>query len=857
MSDYLVTQAIQQIWCTPEQDRQQIVGLHKLTRFGGVRSSADVMWRRVYLPLTETLFHVYQIGRINPAQLGLVTPPAPRQWIKISDICIQEQLIVDIYNVNGIQIPRHRVWYTVTEDDDLIVAIAVTPKVGIDLNVENVYMRFYSNAYYNSSRQNPSVEYIDVQGLTVETNDDVLAMQAKITALLAKNPLGVYTFVNGYRTASIDLINTKLGDVVEIVYDGSITSVADFDINTLQIFDSTLDQKRKYVLHPSNVLPTAINYQDDIDVYLYNKGTNGRFQGMYYHRNAETRDALRQLTHNDYSICVPYIIAYADSQGWDTNNMVVRLQVRKSGYHRSLVYETNRIRELYKLPSDEILSAMIGIDAVVPEWQADHLESSAYTKIMGATIPEITPTLVQDALGYNSMSQFLAPTPQFTTVVSGQTLVAIPTNLQFRSTVFEYDFDGHLLGWYTHTLGDVWRCINANCHLVEILTGYGTTRLDEKYGQTGASLDPHLDYRMYLCNLVGGVADNRWVDVTDGDHYIVANNQLTWLIDPHREYTMVRSNLDFLCYDINLPMQSGVLRFTLSSEQYRNGQYLNTLLQIPLGELDIFLNSHPLVADLDYIRVGATVAITNKKWIDTTKVNQQITVRHCGHSKADFTSEVLVDTGFVTHGVLSNNNRFDIRDDKVLHINVGGAVYDRSELSFAETDSGVNVPGVPDGTPYSIRDIVVPMRGTTNAKTYVLRDAALIVDQHVSDYMTLKLPPPVFSQPSSIPGLYPIYSPFVSSLIDDLASGILNDDRMYGQYNDNMLKDMCKFYEPLLAFEPTSEDHQVDTDYVSVQPYYKDTVVPLDVFKYKFLTRAVALYLNNAVNLSHFISVTA
>lgn len=855
MSDYLVTQAIQQIWCTPEQDRQAIVAPKKISRYGGVFSSVSVMWRNVKLPELGTLFHVYQIGQVQPEQIGLSKPVVPNLWVKFSDICIKERIIVDIYDVNGIQLPRYRSWYTVTEDGDLIVAIADTPKIPINQNTDQIYMRFYSNAYYNSTRVNSQFEFVDVQGMQVTTTADIMTMRNKATALQQKNPNGVYCFINGMRTSLIDQVIAKAGDIVEIVYDGAISSVVDFQIVDLKIFDSTLDQKRKYVLHPKNVTPTEINYNDDIDVWIYKKDSVGRFTGMYYHRNVS--DALRNLTHNDYSIVVPYVINYCAHQGWDINECTIRLHIRKSGYKRPLIYETNRIRELYKLPDEDILDAIIGIDALVPEWQADHLESASYPKIMGSNVAQITPALAQDAFGYNSMCQYMAPTPQFTKLVSNQLLVSIPVNLRYRSTVYEYDFDGVLLGWYTHTLGDIWHCQNDNCHLVEIITGFATKKLDEKYGQAGASLDSHLDYRMYICNLLGGLPDNKWVDVTESNYYVLNGNQLDWVIDQRLYYTMVRSNLDFLGYDIDLPMQSGVLKFTLTSEQTRGGVTQNTIMQIPPGELDIFLNGHPLVAGLDYIADFPTYVITNKKFIDSTKYNQLITIRYCGHSKADFTSEVVVDTGFVTHGVLSDNNRFDLRDDKVLHINVGGAVYDRSELTFAENHSGVNVPGVPDGTPYSIRDIVVPMRGTTNAKTYALRDAALIVDKHVSDYMTMKLAPPVFTEISSLPELYPIYSPFCSSLIDDLGSGILVDERMYGQYNDNVVKDICKFYEPLLAFEPTYDAHKVDSNYVSVQPYYKDTVTEMDIFKYRFLSRAVALYLKNAVKLSHFIVAKA
>ncbi len=169
----------------------------------------------------------------------------------------------------------------------------------------------------------------------------------------------------------------------------------------------------------------------------------------------------------------------------------------------------------------------------------------------------------------------------------------------------------------------------------------------------------------------------------------------------------------------------------------------------------------------------------------------------------------------------------------------------------------MNVPGVKDGTPYVIRDIVVPMRGATKAKTYELRARAQVTDKHVSDFMTLRLPPPKFTDPLYIEGLYQVYSPFVSNLIDDLKNGVLDDPRISGQYNDNVLMEICKPYEGLLAFEPTLDEHKADLDFVVVHPHYRNVIVELDLFKYRFLMRAVSFYLRNAVNLSHFVAISS
>ena len=857
MADYLVKQAIEDVWCTPSQDQQTRFKMTKITRYGGVYTKVDVMWRQYALPLQGQLFHVYHLGGISPRYLGLTIPARAGIWLKFTDAMIKEATIVDLYSVNGVQSPRCLAWYTITEDGDLLVAVQRFDKVAIDYNNEPLFLRVYHNAYYSTMRRDVSVDFVDVQGGYMQSTDQILALQVKYKQAVARG--STYAFVNGYLVDQLDLFTVQLGDVAEFVYDGSIYAIEDKLIGDCGVFDSTLDQKRKYLLHMSQALKTTITYQDDIDIFVVKKETNGRLKGLFFHRNQ--LDAVRQVTHADYSITIPYLTSFlSEAAGWDElnmNDLYLRVQMRKSGYRRPLANEANRIKELYKLPDSDILAAMIGLEATVPEWQAAHLEASSYPKVMASEVTEITPALVQDMYGYNSMAMQLAPTPQFTKNISGQALVNIPLNLQYRSTVYEFDFDGKLLGYYLHPLGAVWRAKNQDTHLVQIITGFATTQLDEKYGQQGATLDANLDYRMYACGMFGGAPDNQWKDVTDSSLFVKGNGGLSWLTSPATTYTLVRSNRDFLGYDLNLPVQGGVLKFVLTSEQDRGKGPQNTIMQIQLGELDLWLNQWALVEGIDYIVNFPEVVIINKKFLDLTKEKQTITVRFCGHCKEDLSRAVLGDRGFVSHGVLSNNSRFDLRDDKVQHVAVGGAVYDKSELEFAEGHNGVNVPNVPNGVPYVVRDIVVPLRGTTNAKTYEARDAALIVDKHVSDYLSLKMPPPVFTEPDVIPELYPVYSPFVSALIDDLKTGVFRDERIFSQYNDDAVRQMCAFYEPLLAFDPTRDPNAVDLDFVSVQPYYKDEVQELGLFQYRFLARAVSLYLNNAVSLSHFVMVTA
>lgn len=853
MFDNLVDHALKNVWCAPRQDQQMIVRPAKLTGYGGAWNTAQVLWRRLALPIAGVRFHVYQIGQLHPGLMGLFAAGAG--WTKLSTACNAENLIADLYNADGIQFPRGMAWYMVTPDNDLIFALQVTDLIPIDFNTEALFIRLYSNAFFDSNEGAEGGRRIEVEGGVVGSTEDILALQGKYNTAAAK-PGKAYAFVNGYLVDAIDLINVKIGDVAEYVYDPSVYKVVDFPIAELDSFVSSLDNKHKYLLHYPGSSPRGIDFHDDIDVFIVKPGTGNRFQGIYYHRNQP--DAVRMVTHKDYAVPVAYVTGYTDTQAsWtDLNALRIRLHIRKAGFARALTFEKNRIHELYKLPDAEIVKAMVGLDATVSNWQAANLEASTYVALMRTDGNQVTRSLVEDAYGYNAVSKILADTPKATQLSSGHQVAPVPPGLISHATAYEYDSAGHLLGWYAQNHGYEYTAVNSATRLVEMITGLTATRLDETYGSKIVLLDPTADYRMYVCRIVNNLPNNEWEDVTGSGMYGINGNKLTWLTNTSEYYTLVRSNRINLGYDLSLQPSDGLYEFSLSHDQYRNGVLSPWVMQIPMGELDLFLNGKALIEGLDYFVQFPKIVITNKEYLlNPATQAQQVTVRMSGFCRTDLSREANNDVGFVKYGLLSNNNRFDLRDDKVLRIVVDGALYARDELQFSETDAGVTVPDARNGAPYLIRDIVVPLRGEAMDSTYPARTIAQATDQRVADYLSLKIPEQSFASPNVIEARYQVVSPFCSKLLHDLASGDLNPPKLYQHYNDNDIRTICAPYEYLLAFDPTQEAIAPDPNYVIVLPHAK-TSLSVSLFHYKFMLRVIQLYLRGQVNLSGLVQLT-
>ena len=257
---------------------------------------------------------------------------------------------------------------------------------------------------------------------------------------------------------------------------------------------------------------------------------------------------------------------------------------------------------------------------------------------------------------------------------------------------------------------------------------------------------------------------------------------------------------------------------------------------------------------------GARVVVITKKYFDQTLAKQRITIRYTGFCNKDLSRTPAPDVGFVFHGNLSVNNRFDVRDDKVLRIVCGGRVRLRDELDFAEDGISVNLNNVQNGAPYAIRDIIVPMNNYLlgnpygEDRTYEYREKSMEIDQDIGDYLTRMLPETKIVEPNVIAGRHPVYSPFLSRIIDDLLTGVLEDEVFYEHFGDEWLKKKLAGYEVLLPFDPAAGENRVDKRYVVIHPHPYPNYVSLTMYQWRIVDRAAKIYLRN-VELSSTINV--
>lgn len=848
MNDYLVKHAINNLWCNPKQDNQAILKPARLTPYGGVKRSWKTLWTSFNLPNTTSTYHVYSVGQIHPLLINLF--PISTVWSLVSESNMITDTLTEIYTQKGLRIPVTQTYYMVTEEKSLLFAVRKDAKLDWDFNNEPIYIRMYDNAYFESNRN--TGPKIFVAGKTVNSTADITNLQIQYQAKNAL-PGKVFVFVNGYRAKDVGLVTVAVGDTVEFYHDPSVLNTYEIALNTLLTFDSILDTKRKYLIRPVGDIGNNIYYQDDVSVYIKHPTTK---KGVYFHKNSE--DNLRMVTHRDYSIgqSVMSVFLGLHPDKFDYSNAVIEVNIRQSGYERPLINEHSRIKELYKLNDDQIQAAMVGAESSLDIWRADHLENSNYTKVMRSAFSEVTKPLVKDTYGYNAVVKLMADPVIKTEIFNSQRIARLPFRYMLDATLYEFDSAGIYTDKYYQAAGEIYNCTDATAGYVLAVHGTGDDTLDEYYNVQSVVMDPDYEYRFYKALKDEVYPNTVWTDVTDSEDYILTDNTATWTIMTTHD-VLVRSNKKHLSKRLYLDASSGGLTFNISHMQDIDGTPTDAIMQVPMGELKVFLNGRALVRNLDYHVDFPVITIVNKDYlIDQNTTQQRIDYIFTGLCDSDLNFSTYAESGFIKNGYLSVDDRFDIRDDKANFIMANGRIYVKEDLSFLEDSHTFVFDSILNGKPYCIEDAIVPVKEITGVDTYEYKALSTEIDTVVSDYLTLRIPPPAVPELNPIVQYYKLYSPFISKVIFAVISSAIDPVALTQFYNDDRVRELVEPYVYLLDMDPIHPDRQPNRNYCIIHPHVMSNVVEVNIYQHKFITRVVNIYGNGLINLSgHLILV--
>lgn len=851
LEQYLVKAGKDLIWQNPSKDRQSIIEMAKISPRNGYRKYGKVGFETIETPLIEGNFHFYQLGDNWPGDFGLVFNKY--QWMRLSVWCRYVYMTLRIYTKTGKLFPVTDAYVIRLYNDNLIIAIKDNQVID-DLNTEKLYIHFYRNHYYRYDIiNNQKASQLLYDGGMKNAKNDLMGHYGQYLYFKSKETGGSYLTVNGYFKLDANVQALAQGDIIESHYDSSIKHTVDIKLSELRTYKSTLDEKNKYLVHiPKKYNNGVINYRDDIDFFVYkkDKGT-GDTKGLYYHRNME--DSARMVTHNDYALPVPYVMYYVENidPNADLDDFYLRVLIRDNGQETKIISDVNMIKSLYVLDDEKIIEALTKVDGNLPEWRADHLESSAYTGLMRSNLREITPNLVLDSFGYLETAKQLAYPNHIVREEGGQLFFSIPIGLRKDATVFEYNANGLLLGWYQHVGLDRHYPYNADCVFIEIYSGQASDEITMHVGNTPFKLKEETSYRFYLAKTAQGKRVSDFVDVTNDPRILVDGIDCQFNHDNYGEIGVVIGDDKFLCYKQILDINDGVLDFAIAS-----GMDHTKKLLVPPGKIDLWLNGHALVEGIDYYVDFPNVSIVTKSYLQEG-FKQEVTVRCMGFpfmENGALKRISVKEAGFVQYGKISVNHHYDIHEDRVLRTTVNGGVFDPSVIPFDE-DGNTNVGRfVEDGKPYSVETHYIALKGLIGLNLYHAQMKDFDLTLRVQNYITqhANVEDEHDKQPILENGKYHVYSPFLSRIISDLKYNRLKSlpPSATLEQIDTVIRQK---YIHLINLDPTIRGY--DSRFVNVHAHIFPHYIELSPRDIAFLERINEIYLKKIVDISNFVTV--
>lgn len=846
MNEFLIQHALKNVWCSPDQDHQYLFRPTRISPDRGVKRSVDIEWGKHWLPDKESTYHVYQIGQIAPRLLNLI--PDQWNWYSFTQAMNTENITLDAYNHQGRQLPRFECFFRKTPTRNLVVAVKENPRI-CNLPEDTLYIRFYSNAYFGSERSEDDLCRIFTEGMVAGKRAGVVDFKRRAEKFVCGDEDNVSQFHNGWLVDTLRPGEIKDGDKIEYVVDASIKELYDADVKDLHTFNSKLDTLRKYLVRRPKGATDTIDFHDDIDIWLVKKD-GPRENGVFFHKGLPA--SVRMITHQDVSVAVEHLLKQIrDNSDWlDPSKITLRLKIRRSGYDRPLVQDHNRIKDLYQLKDGDITRAMVGANATVDEWQAANLENSCYTAIMRSSASNISKKLVQCAYGYHGVVNKIAHTPQVPhTLPSGEKGIIPPWRLRFDSTFYEYDRKGRLIDWIYDDRSDVYQMRHVNTGYVEGFVGRGGVQTSTEYARYTTPITPGKRYKVYVCDVIAGEPNYQWREAVPLEEYVYHKDEIIWLVEPAELFTAVREETRFLSDQFKAKPHQGIIKFTIESEDLVGELRRRRPVYLPFGKLDLFLNGHSLIEGLDYFVKWPEVVICNKEYLKDDPESQSVTVRAYGFLTPEGKRHPRREFGFVNNGLLSVNNRYDVREGINLRYVADGRLWDRKDLQWAEEDWGVRHSTVRNGAPYLVDEILVPLKDVEVVEDVCeYREASLDVDHRISDYLTRYLQAPDIPNVNLIPRRYRVLSPFASRVHHDLLSGYLYPEDIERQYSDEDIREWLAPYEWLLDFDPVIQGY--DSNYVNVHPHESTHETVMSIYKYNFFKRVIDVYLQGSVNLS-------
>lgn len=867
-----------QLWGNPEENQQYQVQMNRVTGSYGVSFNFSFMnkWRTV--PRQNRFFDIYSIGGLAPGYWNFKSQLVNRnpldRWVNVSKLSKQRGFLLDIYNAYGYQFSRSHAWIMVTYDGLVLIALEKLRGYPIPDKAE-----MWFRCYTPSQLVTKDKEALEGKGnpfhyesLVYDNVSELQILQGRYQTWKGKTGYTA-TFHNGvfWNGAPNTVPNLKLGDFLEIWHDPTVIRTEIYTYRTLQDFYSELDKKRKVILHPAKRKGDfTIRYFDDNDFYLLAKSN----RGLLLNRN--DKRTVRQLTHVDVSIADDTVREACNGHPDLSviNDLRILVLVRKTDWEYTWPNESQRIRYLYRLPDADIIRAFTGARANMPEWTANGLESGPVIGLLRSQWKTLNRERAFASIGYNAATRVLSEGTLKAPYNSGGIGVEVPYSYRQAFTAWEYSKEGHLLTYRSFINARYYNPVNPLCDKVEFSFGVGGRTLDTKISNTDEVLSKELDYRIFISawSVALGKLVGELVDVTgDSSYYEMQGLRLVWKgLDKINQRGVIFSNSKTLAYSFTLNHIDKSLAFALTHIYEPGG----LIWPYSFGNVDVWLNGHPLIDEVDYIFRDNYIYIINKEFL--REGAQDITVRAGGFHTKDTDPNRDIELGFVDGGVIGRFDRYNLRADRVTRTVINGSLYITDEVPRAERSVPDDQWNVLNGRPYMVKHVFTPILGVKDFDLFPGLKASREVDKRVSDYLTKWLPKPrtleeevswegsAGTQPSgsgvpAIPNLqdkYKLFSPFLSVIVNGIKNGLIDVPDLSGgdtAFSGQDIEEAVSSYKWWLDVDPVPL--KFDRRYFAITPYANVEKINVTSKQLQFIKQVNDTYLDSVCVIEGYFTV--
>ena len=609
------------VWGNPKGDWQFPIIPELVSPPDGYKGIFRLGNVNVELPDNNSVYNVYTAGSLNPELIKLLINNG--FWTSFVDVMKNNNMFASAYTDDGLTFCRKDLYYTFGRNRSLLIALRRNSLFDVDYSYLNIAVRFFIPAYLDQNLSVYNGKY-DVFSMDVLSNN---ALTLTNNFISQYNNEDLTIFINGYLS---NASNIAVNQAVDVVYDPQIKAIYKSMLNTLPVFYSELDQKRKYLFHvdPTNI--DELDFISNIDFYLVIDNGTDKY-GLYVHRN--NVENIRNVTFHDYSILTNNIQNLISNLPIAIKDYSLYLvgYFRHSPYGQNLINTDQELLNFYKIEKNKF--TLLAGKNDVSIYNASKLEMSPIMRYITSYQSSLYNFDSLDVAGYNSITKLVCSP----LVNVENTLIEIPEC--FSNAFTAYEFSNGILNLYSSdNKNGAYQVVNGNTDQVLFINGSTTNDPNSIYIEWSGgnySVPTLYDFRVYGYN-------GEWSDITNNITVLtVMNNNVLSYPEGYSE-VLIKTNQ----YTLNID----------NVVYIDNSGYIATIddpnmVNIPYGFVDVYLNGFTLIYGIDYFLIGNDVYVTN---VDKLLLNDfnKILISCYGFCNSDLTMPNYNETKVI----INNNN---------------------------------------------------------------------------------------------------------------------------------------------------------------------------------------------------------